>query len=111
MVDHQVDEHPDATLLAFAGEVDEVTERAEARVDREVIGDVVAVVAARRSLKRHQPNAGDAKPSQIVQAPDQTDEITDAITVRVHERADLQRVDDGVLVPEIFDHNLFRKKS
>ena len=46
VVDDEVDDHADAALLGRVGELDEVAERAVARVDAVVVGDVVAVVAA-----------------------------------------------------------------
>ena len=46
VVDDEVDDHADAALLGAVGELDEVAERAVARIDAVVVGDVVAVVAA-----------------------------------------------------------------
>ena len=45
VVDDQVDDDADAELSRLVHELDEVAERAEARVDAVVVGDVVAVVA------------------------------------------------------------------
>ena len=67
VVDDEVDDHADAALLGAVRELDEVAERAVARIDVVVVGDVVAVVAAGRGLERHQPDRGDAEPVQIVE--------------------------------------------
>ena len=42
----EVDDHPQAELMGVGEEGVEVGERAEARVDVDVVGDVVAVVAS-----------------------------------------------------------------
>ena len=68
VIDDEVDDHADAALLGAVRELDEVAERAVARIDAVVIGDVVAVVPVRRRLERHQPHRGDAEPLQVVQA-------------------------------------------
>jgi hypothetical protein len=60
VVDHEVDQHPHAALLAAVGKLHKVAEGAIAGVYPIVISDVVAVVALRRWLERHQPDGGDA---------------------------------------------------
>src|SRR6185437_14407803 len=74
--------------------------------DAVIVGDVVAVVAMRRGLERHEPDGRDAEAMEIVQASCQAAEVADAIAVGVHVGADRQAIDDGVLVPEIADHAL-----
>ena len=106
VVDDEVDEHADAALLGAVGELDEIAERAVARIDAVVVGDVVAVVALRRGLERHQPDRGDAEPVQVVEPAHQAREVADAVAVGIHVGADRQAVDDRVLVPEVIDHRL-----
>ena len=45
VVDDEIDDDAHAALLAAVGELDEVAERAVARIDAVIVGDVVAVVA------------------------------------------------------------------
>ena len=52
VVDHQVDEDADAALFAAVGELDEIAERAVARIDAVVVRDVVAVVLAAARPRR-----------------------------------------------------------
>ena len=106
MVEHQVDDDPNAALLGALGEFDEIAERAVALVDAVVIADVVAVVAMRRGLERHQPDRGDAEPVQVIEPPHQPLEIADAVGIGIHIGADGQTINDCVLVPEIVDHAL-----
>ena len=93
------------------GELGEVAERAVARIDVVVIGDVVAVVAAGRRLERHQPDRRDAEALQVIEPSHQALEIADAVAVRIHESADGQAIDDRVLVPEVVDHALWTRSS
>ncbi|MGY3078449.1 hypothetical protein ACVWZZ_004857 [Bradyrhizobium sp. LM6.10] len=104
VVDHEVDDDADAALLAAMGEFDEIAQRAVTGIDAVIVGDVVAVVAARRGLERHQPDRGDAEPVQIIEPTQQSLEIADAVAVGIHIGADGQAIEHAVLVPEIVDH-------
>src|SRR5690606_2090191 len=61
---------------------------------------VVAVVAHRRGIERHQPDGVDAQVLDVVQPAGQPAEVADAIVVAVEERLDVGLVDDGVLEPK-----------
>ena len=104
VIDNEVDDYADAALLAAMGELDKIAERAVARIDAVVIGDVVAVILARRRLKRHQPDRADAKTVQIVKPAQQSLEIADAVSIGIHIGADGKTIEDAILVPEIVDH-------
>ena len=69
------------------------------RVDRPVVGDVVAVVAQRRGVERQQPEGRDAQVVQVVELRDEAPEVADAVVVAVAERPHVELVDDGVAVP------------
>src|SRR5262249_34951294 len=71
---------------------------------REEVGDVVAVVASRRRLERGEPERVDAQALEIVEPATEPFEIAAAVAVAVHERLDVEAVDDGVLVPEVAGH-------
>ncbi len=77
----------------------EVVERAVDRVDVVVVGDVVAVVPQRRRIEGQQPDRGDAEVLQVVELAGQPVEIADAVAVAVGEGADVDLVNDRVLVP------------
>src|SRR5262245_8563373 len=81
VIDDEIDDHPDAALRRAMGEFDEIPERTEGRIDVVVIADVIAVVATRRFLKRHQPDRGDAEPAEIIEPAHQALEIADAVGV------------------------------
>ena len=71
-----------------------------AGVDRSVVGDIVAVVTQRRREERHQPDGGDAEFLQVIQLLFQPLEVADSVSIAVAEGADVDLVDDRVLVPE-----------
>ena len=104
VIDDEVDDDADAALPAAMGELDEIAERAVARVDAVIVGNIVAVVLAGRGLERHQPDRGDAKAMQIIQPAQQSLEITNAIAIGIHIGADRQAIEYAVLVPEVVDH-------
>ena len=104
VVDHQIDDDADATLLCPVRELDEVAERAVASIDVVIIGHVIAVVAIGGGLERHQPNGGDAEPVQVIQAAHQPLEVADPVPIGIHVGADRQAVDHRILVPEVIDH-------
>ncbi len=90
--------------MGLADEQLEVAQRAVLGLDARVVGDVVAVVLARRRVERQQPEGGDAEVGEVVELLGQAREVTRAVAVRVEERADVKLVDDGVLVPERVAH-------
>ena len=104
VVEHQVDEDADAAVGCCPYQLDEVADRAEPRVDAVEVGDVVAVVAARRGVERQQPQAGHAQAGQVVDPLGQPLQVADAVAVAVGERLDVDAVDDGVLPPQVTGH-------
>ncbi len=70
-------------------------------MDRKIIRDIVAVVAQRRRKKRHQPDGIDAQLLKIVELLRQAPKVANAVRVGIEKCADVDLVDDGVLVPEL----------
>src|SRR6266508_237374 len=90
-------------LLCVMREVDKVAERSVAPGHNVIIGNVVSVISIWTRLKGNEPDAGDPEDCKVLDATGEALEIADAVAVRVHERFDVEAVDDGVLVPEIVD--------
>ena len=67
VVGHEVEQHAQPAVVRGGHERVEVGERAEARVDRRVVGDVVAEVLHRRAVDRRQPDGVDAEPHEVVE--------------------------------------------
>jgi hypothetical protein len=101
MVHHEIDDHTQPPVVGGADECDEVAERAQPRVDAVEIRDVVAVIAVRGRVEGQEPEAGAAERLDVIQPIGETLEVADAVPVGIHERLDVQAIDDGILVPEI----------
>lgn len=100
VVDHELGDHPQPARVRLADEAAHVRERAVVGMHAAVVGDVVAVVAARRRIERQQPHRVDAELRDVVELRDQAGEIADAVVVGVEERLHVQLVDDRILVPQ-----------
>ena len=101
VVHDQVGDHPDPPLPGRAQELHHVAQAAQPRVDAVVVGDVVAVVPVRGRVERHQPQAGDPEPGQVVDPVGQPGEVADPVAVAVGEQLDVQAVDHRVLPPQV----------
>ena len=99
VVDDELGDDADAALVRLVDEALEVLDRAVARMDALVVGDVVAVVAQRRRIEGQEPQRVDAEPLQVVELAGQPGKVADAVVVAVEEGADVRLVDDRVLVP------------
>ena len=100
VVDHQLGDDADAPPVGLAQELLEIRQRAVIRMDVEVIGNVVAVVAQGRGIERQQPEGGHPQFLEVVELLDQALEIADAVAVAVVKGLDVHFVDDGIFVPE-----------
>ena len=105
VVDHEIDEDPQAALLAAVRELRRnrracrsAGRRRNSRRRRSRRRD------PRRGLERHQPDRGRAEALDVVEPVEQALEVADAVAVAVHERPDGEAVDDRILVPEVVDH-------
>ena len=74
--------------MSLAQENLEVAQGATVGMDFGVIGNVVAVIAQRRRIKRQQPQAGHAQSLQIVELGRQAGKIADPVAVAVVKGAD-----------------------
>ena len=100
VIDDQLGDDAQAAAVRLFEKALEIVEVAVDRIDGAVVGDVVAVVAQRRRIERQQPEGGDAEVLQVVELFDQAGKVADAVAVAVHEGADVDFVDDRVLVPQ-----------
>jgi hypothetical protein len=95
----EVEEHTDSASTGLFDKSLDVRERAEIRVDAQIVGDVVAPVDVRRRVDRIQPDSIDAEPLEVVELLCQTRKITDAVLVSVSERPGVDLVEDTVAPP------------
>jgi hypothetical protein len=101
VVDDQVGDHPHPAISRDGHELGEITEGAEPRIDRVVVGDVVAVVPVDGRIERHQPDARDAESGEIVDVCGEASEVAHAVAVGVGERLDVEAVEHRVLPPQV----------
>src|SRR5215469_4232013 len=100
MVQDHFNDDPDPSLVGRVKKAPEIVERAVQGIYRAVVGDVIAIVSQWRRKKRHQPYRIDAQLVQVVELLRETAEITVAVATTVVERADMDLVNYGVLVPK-----------
>src|SRR5262249_37322232 len=103
VVDNQFGNDAQIALMRGVQKRSEILERAENRIDVEVIGNVVAVVSQWGWIERQQPDRGDAEFLQIIQLFHETAKVAHAVAIAVAKGFDVQLVDDGVLVPKRID--------
>ena len=53
VIDHEIHNDTNASLLGSVREFDEIAERAVARIHPVVVGNIVSIVATGRRLERH----------------------------------------------------------
>src|SRR5262245_49240651 len=69
-------------------------------MNRRVVGNVVAIVLQGRRIERKKPYRRDAEILKVVEFGGESCKIADPVVVTVVKRADVQLVNDRVLVPE-----------
>src|SRR3954454_15973979 len=75
----------------------EVTDAPVDRIDRLVVGDVVAEVGQWRRIDRRQPERIDPEPGQVLESRADSAQVADAVAIGVLERAGVDLIDDGFL--------------
>src|SRR5512135_3063779 len=101
MVDNELDNHPHAAPLGFDNEAAKILHGPEIGIDRSVIGNVVAVVAAGRGEEWQQPERRYAEFLQVVELFGEAGEIADTVIIAVGEGLDVKLIDNGVFVPKL----------
>src|SRR5690606_38831574 len=100
VVDDQVNDDPQTALIGLVQKLDDITQRSETGIDLVVIGDIIAVILHRRGEEWHQPQAGYAEAGQVIQPASEAGEVSDPVTVGVHESLYVKAIDDCILIPE-----------
>ena len=77
----------------------EVVHRAEQRIDRRVVRDVVAEVEARRGVDRREPDRVDPERLEVVEMGRDPGQVADPVAVAVGEAARVDLVDDAAPPP------------
>ena len=85
--------------MRFAQETFEIAQAAIGRIDAAIIGNIVAVVAQRRGIERHDPNRGRSEILDVVKLFGEAGEIADAVIVEIEKGFHMQLIDDRVAIP------------
>src|SRR5579871_469485 len=102
MVQNHLDDDADAAGMGAIEKGPEVVQIAITRMDRRVVGDVIAVIAKGRWEERHEPDCVDPELLHVVQPLCQASEIADSVVVRVDKGSYVDLVDNRFLVPARF---------
>src|SRR2546423_7369661 len=86
--------------MRFFEERLKIVQRSVNRIDGIIICDVVPVVLERRRIEGQEPNGGDTEIVQVIEPLSEAAKIANSIGVAVRKGADVDLVDNGVLVPE-----------
>src|SRR6516225_2998342 len=100
VVHDQLDHHLETAVVSGRQKLPEVVNRAIHRMDVQIIGDVVAVILQRGRKEGQEPQASDTEVLKVIHFLNQTREVTDSIAIAVLKCADVQLIDNGILIPE-----------
>src|SRR5690606_2590501 len=107
VVHHQFGDHPQASCVCFLDEAPYVGQSSILGMHIPILGNVVAIVTARRRVEGQQPNRVNTQSGYVVQLLNQSRKVPFTVIIRVEERFDVQLVDDSVLVPAgLIEHPL-----
>jgi hypothetical protein len=99
VVEHQIQDDPDAAAVRFVEQALEVLQGAVLRRDGGVVRDVVAAVELWGRVVRREPDGVDSQVGQVVQPGGDSGQVTDAIVVAVGEAARIDLVENGAFPP------------
>ena len=101
VVRNKIHDDADVAGFRFLHQMIEIGHGAVLRINRGVVGDVVAEVDLRRRIHRRDPDGVDAEIFQVVEALGDAVEVADAVAVRILKTARIDFVDDRVLPPHV----------
>ncbi len=101
VVQHQVHDDADIERMRRFDQGLQVFQVAVHVCDSVIIGDVITIVAQRRRIDRHQPDAVDAQVVDVLKLLLQPPQIAKPIPVAVLVGAHRHLVKNGILIPEI----------
>ena len=107
VVEDHVEHQADAVRRSLRNQRLEVFHCAEARVDRAIVGDVVAIIALRRREERREPQEIDAEFSEVVESVPDAVEIAPAIAVRILKRLRVNLIDDFICNIHLYFPHIF----
>ena len=104
VIQHEFRDDAEAAGVRRRDERLHLLQRAIARMDGEIVGDVVAIVPQGRGIERHDPQCRHAEFRKVVEPLHQPGEIPDAIAVAILKRLNVELVDNRVFEPKWVVH-------
>src|SRR5262245_49334060 len=104
VVNDQIDDNTDAPRLRPLGPFHNVPKGPIARDDPVIVLYIMHVVTVWRWLERHEPERSHTQTRQVIETAHEPLEVSHPILVGIHERCDVQTVENGIFVPEVIDH-------
>ena len=111
VVRDDVDDRADPEGAGLRDQLLRLLEGSERRVDRAVVGDVVARVCHRRRVPRVEPEGIDAEVPEVRQTRQHSREVARPVAVRVREAPDVHLVDDRLAPPAPIRERLVRRRG
>ena len=99
MVRHQIQDEFEVSVMNLLQELIKVVHRPEERIDRAIVGDIVAEIGHRRGIEGRDPECVNSKLHQVIQAAQDAPQIADAVAIAVLKRPWIDLVDDRVFPP------------
>src|SRR5712671_6441100 len=108
VIGDDIDDRADPELERLADQGLGLGQGAEGRVDRAIVGDVVAPVLHRRRVPRGEPHGVDAEVTQVRELRADPGQVADPVAVRVGKAPDVDLIDDRVAPPLVVASWLWR---
>src|SRR3989475_2589946 len=106
MIRDIVQEDLELTPMGLGNELIKVFQGTEEGIDIRVVRDIIAKVSHGGRKDRRQPERIDPQPLQVIEATGNASQITNAITIPIHERARIDMIDHAALPPQRYTvHN------
>jgi len=96
---HQIENDLQIARMRRSNQRIEIIQRAEYRIDSQIVGDVIAKVGHRRRKDRRQPNRIDAEIAEIEHMIDDSGQIADSVAIRVLKRPWVNLIENSALPP------------
>jgi hypothetical protein len=101
VIRHQIENHLQPASVGLRQQLIKIRERAEYRIDPDIVGHVVAKVNHRRRIDRRKPKGGDSETGDIIETPYDAGQIPDSVAVTVLKAARVDLVNDASLPPRM----------
>src|SRR5439155_2198292 len=100
MIRDIVQEDFELTPMGLGHELVEIFQSTEEGIDIRIVCNIIAKVSHGGRKDRRQPERIDPQPLEVIESTGNASQITNAITITVHERARIDVIDHAALPPQ-----------